>query len=600
MSKSEEPDEQGPCTGARNILTTTTKLVFAAGFLYIFFVSLSLLSDGFIVVGGAGLNTILKEVQDLLNNPFCGLIIGILITVFVQSSSTSTSIFITMAGSKLITVSQGIFMVMGANVGTSITSTLVAFGNSAEKEEFARAMSSAVVLAAFNWLTVFVLLPVETIVRSATGGPHLEGEDGGEGFLEWLTALCTQGLSDDSEGGDDLDFFSKVTGPLHDVMIKVNKGALGDENFVGTFVAYCAKTVEVCSNTCNFPECDEDTECYLWTPKSGETCEMSDQNGDLMGPEDTFYYKYGKSCVESNFHMFMDACWSDYAVGGTTLAVALIMMFVSLGAIVKLLKSVLEGSIAKGISKYIDKDLPGCLAPLTPYLYVLAGIGLTISVQSSSIILAILTPLCGLGMISLERAYPVTVGCDIGTTFTGLIAAFASPGAGFQRSMQVSLSHLFFNVIGACLWFVVPIMRQIPIGVARFAGRRTALYRWWAVNYIIGFFFVLPILAFVISIFSEAALVAILCIVLGVLLFVVIINAVRTTDCGQHCLPSFLKSWKWLPAWMRSLAPYDYFCSCVWCPCKSCKNQVADELSLSDVISAEPSRKSSLSDSADL
>ena len=70
---------------------------------------------------------------------------------------------------------------------------------------------------------------------------------------------------------------------------------------------------------------------------------MSDQNGDLMGPKDTFYYKYGifylgpfnpifaqgKSCVESNFHMFMDACWSDYAVGGTTLAVALIMMFVS-------------------------------------------------------------------------------------------------------------------------------------------------------------------------------------------------------------------------------------------------------------------------------
>ena len=107
-TKSEDSDEKGPCTGVRNILITTTKLIFAAGFLYIFFVSLSLLSDGFIVVGGAGLNKILDEVQDLLNNPFCGLIIGILITVFVQSSSTSTSIFITMAGSQLITVSQGI------------------------------------------------------------------------------------------------------------------------------------------------------------------------------------------------------------------------------------------------------------------------------------------------------------------------------------------------------------------------------------------------------------------------------------------------------------------------------------------------------------
>ena len=111
-TKSEDSDEKGPCTGGRNILITTTKLIFAAGFLYIFFVSLSLLSDGFIVVGGAGLNKILDEVQDLLNNPFCGLIIGILITVFVQSSSTLTSIFITMAGSQLITVSQGTVLLL--------------------------------------------------------------------------------------------------------------------------------------------------------------------------------------------------------------------------------------------------------------------------------------------------------------------------------------------------------------------------------------------------------------------------------------------------------------------------------------------------------
>ena len=55
---------------------------------------------------------------------------------------------------------------------------------------------------------------------------------------------------------------------------------------------------------------------------------------------------------------------------------------------------------------------------------------MTIAVQSSSIILAILTPICGLGIVSLERAYPIVVGCDIGTTFTGLLAAFANPGTG--------------------------------------------------------------------------------------------------------------------------------------------------------------------------
>ena len=55
---------------------------------------------------------------------------------------------------------------------------------------------------------------------------------------------------------------------------------------------------------------------------------------------------------------------------------------------------------------------------------------MTIAVQSSSIIAAILTPICGLGIVSLERAYPILVGCCIGTTFTGLLAAFANPGTG--------------------------------------------------------------------------------------------------------------------------------------------------------------------------
>ena len=81
------------------------------------------------------------------------------------------------------------------------------------------------------------------------------------------------------------------------------------------------------------------------------------------------------------------------------------------------------------IANIIDKDLP-YVPWLTPYLYVLAGMGMTIAVQSSSIILAILTPICGLGIVSLERAYPILVGCCIGTTFTGLLAAFANPGTG--------------------------------------------------------------------------------------------------------------------------------------------------------------------------
>jgi len=79
------------------------------------------------------------------------------------------------------------------------------------------------------------------------------------------------------------------------------------------------------------------------------------------------------------------------------------------------------------------------------------------------------------------------------------------PMKGFRASMQVSMSHVFFNVFGACLWFVIPIMRKIPVGIAKFAARRTAKYRWWAVNYIIGLFFVFPILFFLLSLASSEA-----------------------------------------------------------------------------------------------
>lgn len=52
------------------------------------------------------LNAAIQEYQFLLNNPIFGLISGILITVLVQSSSTSTSIMVSMVGAGLLTVDQ--------------------------------------------------------------------------------------------------------------------------------------------------------------------------------------------------------------------------------------------------------------------------------------------------------------------------------------------------------------------------------------------------------------------------------------------------------------------------------------------------------------
>ena len=52
------------------------------------------------------LNAAIQEYQFLLDNPIFGLISGILITVLVQSSSTSTSIMVSMVGAGLLTVDQ--------------------------------------------------------------------------------------------------------------------------------------------------------------------------------------------------------------------------------------------------------------------------------------------------------------------------------------------------------------------------------------------------------------------------------------------------------------------------------------------------------------
>ncbi|XP_033101237.1 sodium-dependent phosphate transport protein 2A-like [Anneissia japonica] len=87
--------------------------------------------------------------------------IGILVTVLVQSSSTSTSIVVSMVGAGILKVNIAIPIIMGANIGTSVTNTIVSIGQSGDRNEFRRAFGGATVHDMFNWLTVVILLPIE-------------------------------------------------------------------------------------------------------------------------------------------------------------------------------------------------------------------------------------------------------------------------------------------------------------------------------------------------------------------------------------------------------------------------------------------------------
>lgn len=106
-----------------------------------------------------------KTVTDTIllatSNPFTGLFIGLLITAMLQSSSTTTSLTVALVASGSITIQNAIPIIMGANVGTTITSTIVSLSFINKKKEFKRAVTAGTYHDFFNILTVVVLFPLE-------------------------------------------------------------------------------------------------------------------------------------------------------------------------------------------------------------------------------------------------------------------------------------------------------------------------------------------------------------------------------------------------------------------------------------------------------
>lgn len=248
----------------------------------------------------------------------------------------------------------------------------------------------------------------------------------------------------------------------------------------------------------------------------------------------------------------------DTAAGALLLIFSLLLLCGCLVTLVKILNSLLKGRIAKLIHKSINSELPGCLSCLTGYLAIIVGALLTILVQSSSVFTSTLTPLVGIGVIRLERMYPLTLGSNIGTTGTGLLAALAAPGDKLSAALQIALVHLFFNISGILLFYPVPRMRW-PIGMAKKLGLITATYRWFAIFYLVCMFFVIPGLVFALSmlhIVIFAVVISILvALVLGSILFYFIVSKMQKR-CPRY-LPARLHSWGEVPLWQRLLQPLD-------------------------------------------
>uniref|UniRef100_A0AAR2K3T5 Sodium-dependent phosphate transport protein 2B n=1 Tax=Pygocentrus nattereri TaxID=42514 RepID=A0AAR2K3T5_PYGNA len=526
------------------VFISVAKGMLLLGFLYMFVCSLDILSSAFQLVGGKAAGDIFQD-NVVLSNPIAGLVIGVLVTVLVQSSSTSSSIVVSMVSSGLLEVQSAVPVIMGANIGTSVTNTIVAVMQAGDRNEFRRAFAGATVHDFFNWLSVLVLLPLE----AATG------------VLYKLTKLVIDSFHIQT-GQDAPDLLKVITQPLTKNVIELDSSVISDIA-VGDLSARNKSLIKT------------------WCKKEKITV----RNENLSKPAlQTFCYflissNFGK--IFTTIHLFVNANLPDLAVGLILLALSLLVLCTCLILIVKLLNSMLKGQVAVVIKKVLNTDFPFPFSWVTGYLAILVGAGMTFIVQSSSVFTSAITPLVGIGVISIERAYPLTLGSNIGTTTTAILAAMASPGEKLANSLQISLCHFFFNIFGIILWYPIPITR-VPIRLAKALGDRTAKYRWFAIVYLILCFFVLPVLVLGLSLAGWQVLVGVGVPVLTVVVFVVVVNIMQSRC--SHCLCPALRSWDFLPKPLHSLKPWDRivtkvlgFCGArCCCCCKCCKKGEVD------------------------
>ena len=125
-------------------------LVSVVVLLYFFLFGLELLGAGAKVMSGCKAGELFGDDA----NPVAGVMIGLLSTALLQSSSTTTSIIVSLVGDGgALSVSQGIYMVMGANIGTTVTNTIVAIGQIGDGDQLERAFAGATVHDMFNYMT---------------------------------------------------------------------------------------------------------------------------------------------------------------------------------------------------------------------------------------------------------------------------------------------------------------------------------------------------------------------------------------------------------------------------------------------------------------
>ncbi|MCE2573410.1 Na/Pi symporter [Motilimonas eburnea] len=365
----------------KQVTQNTLNWLAVVALVYAMLIAVSTVSSGFKIFSGGASGA--EQIFQFANNPFIALLLGTLATALVQSSSTVTAVIVGLVAGGL-PISIAIPMVMGANMGTTITNTIVSIGHIREKDDFKRAFSAATVHDFFNLLAVAIFLPLELMF----------------GLLEKLAsnfAHLFAGSADVSMKG--LNFMKPLTKP----------------------------TVNLIND--------------LWSFLPGK------------------------------------------AVGVAMVVTGILIILFSVTYLGKVLKRVLVGRAKNVLHNAIGKG---------PVTGICSGALVTVMVQSSSTTTSLMIPLAGSGMFSTRQIYPFTLGANIGTTITALLAATAITGAAAEAALTIALVHFLFNFLAVVLIYGLPFLRNLPVVASERLAEVGSKNKMLAFSYVLGTFFVVP------------------------------------------------------------------------------------------------------------
>lgn len=105
-----------------------------------------------------------------------------------------------------IPVRETIPMIMGSNIGTTVTNTIVSLAQAGSREEFRKAFGGATIHDVFNWMCVIVLLPIEVI----------------SGYLFHLTKAIVDSLDISGSSKTKRDLLKTITKPCIRLFVQVD------------------------------------------------------------------------------------------------------------------------------------------------------------------------------------------------------------------------------------------------------------------------------------------------------------------------------------------------------------------------------------------